>query len=674
MTIVDCRSFAAAKAYERRARIVRVEDFGAKGSSFVDDSAAFIAALNSSDDIDVVLRRGQTYRVDQNVEWSGQRVRLRGEGALLDFTNMAAASALSQRIGLRATGSIGNAIAVTDDVAVGDRQITIADTTSLMPGMLAVLTSDENYVDGASGTYGNRGMIYRIESVDDATHITFEERIHFEHAAANSATIQIITPLIRPLVEGVRIVMGGRDHAHNGIYFNACVDPLARENDITDAEDMAIRFDFCYGGGTERNRLRNATSPSNGSVLTDKFTGYGVGIYEGSRNILIKDDQVENCRHSTGGSTSANGVLAAFCTIRGMQAIGGQYGGTLDCHEECMWWSFENNTVTGIGAGHGIGISNRGLFTRIVNNLVRNAYAQGIRDESFDDNSDGKQGTVISGNIVEQTGGIGIDVQGTVDCISRGGLIANNIVRRSTENNIAFRYAEEWMCCGNHLSEILSYTGSNGHNIRVFGTCAKIIVEPNIMLGAPVSPILIESGSTDVHRSPVSLLDDDTPFDTDIVVDAWAGDEGITNPGDTVEHLIRSSRELPSNWGLYGFLRIDCVWSHSGNAGSVTPRMRIGAVGAGLSGTFFWGAAIANTNTSSRSSAVLQNANSESSKIGGNSSIAQFGSTSTTLQTPSVDTSSAREIAFSAQLANGADSLRLRSYRITLVRYAPEAA
>lgn len=143
-------------------------------------------------------------------------------------------------------------------------------------------------------------------------------------------------------------------------------------------------------------------------------------------------------------------------------------------------------------------------------------------------------------------------------------------------------------------------------------------------------------------------------------LDQWAGQLSSTG---TTNEVTLATVVIPAGLlGKNGQLEVQTLWKYTNNANTKTLRVRFG-------GTSILVISATATQTQ-QAHARVANANSESSQVCFSpTNTSGFAATSADVTTMSVDTAQAVSLTFTAQLANAADTIELRSY---IVRVFPK--
>lgn len=141
----------------------------------------------------------------------------------------------------------------------------------------------------------------------------------------------------------------------------------------------------------------------------------------------------------------------------------------------------------------------------------------------------------------------------------------------------------------------------------------------------------------------------------------------VTHTGDTNETTL-ATVSLPANvMGANGSLRITSYWTFTNSANNKTLQVRCGTTGNGLTGSI-WGSTTQTTTRSMRMQNEIHNRNSTSSQVLMNGiGTGGWGTTINAASTDTADTTVARDIVFTATLANSGESITLEYYSVELL-------
>jgi hypothetical protein len=234
---------------------------------------------------------------------------------------------------------------------------------------------------------------------------------------------------------------------------------------ITGGEDCGISVWYSADALIEGCRIFNSTSPF---AAIAKNTGYGISMYAGTRDSVIRDCYFYNCRHSVSGGSTPQPM---YILVEGTKSVDCGIGTlALDCHEPCFWWTFQNNFVEG---GFGGGVF-RGQYTKIIGNHFSGGQSDGIRIRSYYDNSEGINGVVIQGNSINGgTSGYGVFFDNTQANIN-GAVVQGNSFHNTRFASIGGCGVNGLIVDGNSFDSVQLDTGTEGNLIHLFGKSVTI--------------------------------------------------------------------------------------------------------------------------------------------------------------------------------------------------------
>lgn len=154
-----------------------------------------------------------------------------------------------------------------------------------------------------------------------------------------------------------------------------------------------------------------------------------------------------------------------------------------------------------------------------------------------------------------------------------------------------------------------------------------------------------------------------TPYKTPQLLGASA--VAVSHTGDTNETALATVSIPAGAMGTNGGIEVNTVWTITSSGNNKTLRVRLGGIG----GTGVLGAvltAVAQYSDSRR----VRNRNSASSQVvsaGLSAPAGGLGSTAAAVATAAVDTSTAKDLVISAQLANSSETITLEMYEVWLL-------
>lgn len=457
--IVNLRTLYKGRSFPERAGELRsLKDEGAMGNSVADDTAALQAVLSLGGE--VYLPAGR-YRTSELVVPSNTTINMHAD-AILDFSGEVAGTVLGQKRLFSLAGTSDAGVALVANVAVGDTQIQVAGTATFARGDLITVRSNDQFMPGASGTASFRGFMTRVRSVDSSTLLTLEERAPFAVAVASTGRVIRHTPVENVTIRGGKLVGGGVGKVHNGIYASFVRNLTVEDVEMVGFEDCGVRAE-----GVMNLKVRGCTIADSTSAGGALQTGYGVGVFTGSRNTLVTGNTFRNCRHAHAAGGTIPTLHGTF-SENDVQDCG-LGTAAVDIHEPCFWYSLSRNRITG-GAG---GIVCRGQNTLIEGNIIEGSAGPGIRVQQFVTNTDGISNIEIIGNSVSNTSGNGIEIRGT-DATQRVSsvLVAKNSVNNVSFNGVWGNFVDNLAVDGNIVRNIVQPGTTDGNGIRVSGTAA----------------------------------------------------------------------------------------------------------------------------------------------------------------------------------------------------------
>lgn len=296
-------------------------DYGAVGDGSTNDATALQAAIDGATGTVDLL--GKTYRCDSALTVPSNRRIINGT---IDFSS-ATASTLIAGTG----GSLATQINLSANASVGDKTLTMGDTSTLAAGDWLLLASLGTYFSSYVG-----GEIARIKSVDSGTQITLTQPISGAYTTANSANIKKMTTVKDVSFEDLRIIgayTGGTQRAFRFAYGENL---QFKSVSIRKVYSVGIELATCVHASVQNCRVMDCT---------DTSTNRGVGIIECCRGVQVKECFTENCRigvyvGGTGVGVNRN-ISIEGCTFTGC-AVTGAYVDSL-----AQFVNVSDNTMVG---------------------------------------------------------------------------------------------------------------------------------------------------------------------------------------------------------------------------------------------------------------------------------------------------------------------------------------
>ncbi|NMP59606.1 right-handed parallel beta-helix repeat-containing protein [Enterococcus mundtii] len=404
----------------------------------------------------------QTLFVPSNVTIEGV-----GDRTILDGRGLAHGDINQRPFLLRASGNqVGN-LKVSTDLGEGQTKLSVTgDIFEARTGRMVQIISNERQGETEVGLLPFKEEIQKIVNVDlqDGT-IEIDGGLLFDYMHDDNLRAEIYEPVSNVEIKKLKIILGGVGSVHSGININYGLNTKIDQVTIDGAEHIGIQMTRTYLFSIMNSYLLNSTSP-----LFDNFnSGYGIAVISSSCYGRIEKNFFDNCRHGVTGGNHAPHHISVSSNI----CTNCRVGYALGCHEPCMYWNFNGNTIQGCASG----INTRGMHMTISDNFVKNITGVGI-------STGGTSGTnlpvakeyVITNNRITNTNGRAIELRGhfgriegaiiekntcikTLGIVIRNGenlLITNNLIDQTnnvedTVYGIQLSSAEGITLLGNHL-------------------------------------------------------------------------------------------------------------------------------------------------------------------------------------------------------------------------------
>lgn len=411
-------------------------------------NAAFAAAAGG----EISFPRGGVFKASSELTIPAS-IKINGYGSTIDFSTMPNATALGQKIGLKAAGAIGSDIAISNAISQWSRVVTgIASTVTLAAGDLILLENDERPVPGMSRTDRDKGELSVIASVDSSTQITLTTGALFAYGTTG-LKLRKVTPAEDITIEGLTLRMRGVGSAHNGIQVRYGRNVTIRDVTVIGAEDTGVSLNTVWNGKVSHCQVRDCTSSG-----TLGNTGYGVAILEASRHCVVEDNHFHNCRHFVAGGGF---WPAAFIDVKGNQGQNAS-DAAYDCHEPCFYWTFTKNIAVGVSSGFAI----RGQYVTLDGNMVTDSQGRAYRSSTFDGVTEQRGIRMVNNRASHCTFGLEVDGQAAgaePNCLKIDVEIVGNILRDCGSDSILLRHFDGAKVNGNNV------IGSTSHAVLILG-------------------------------------------------------------------------------------------------------------------------------------------------------------------------------------------------------------
>ena len=320
-------------------------------------------------------------------------VKLIGEpSTLLDFSTRTSYASVSAPL-IRAYGSAGSAITVTESTVIGTSTIK-CDTTTLTAGALINIYSDAAY-DGATPT--NIGELHIIKEIVSATELTVWDFMNDAYLTTDNAMVKLITPVENIYLETLNIKGKGRDQLNNtycdyGLMFEYAKNIHVEKCIFNKVDQCAIDLIHVYGFHVQDNKFYYDTKGANTQ------SNYGIKYSNASCHGVVKGNLLIGCKHAilNGFRTSRNGGLVRFINISHNTIIGTWHAGIMN-HTAAQFQLIHHNIILNcyygmnprdidmniesniiIGSYIGIWLTQRPKNTKITKNIIKNTTNDGI--------------------------------------------------------------------------------------------------------------------------------------------------------------------------------------------------------------------------------------------------------------------------------------------------------
>lgn len=462
---------------------LNVLDYGVVGDGVADDSTAFQTALDAAANKRLWIPSG-TYKITEELIVSSNTEINMSPGALIDFSSVSAAVTAGGTRVINVSGTTSTTTSVTADIAIGDTSITVTSTTGFSVGDMVAITSTEPLHTNYANRY--KSYVAIVESITSSTVIKLAQKSYFAIDAVGgsySATLTKYNPIQNVRISGGRILGGGTNKGHVGIYITNFRDVTVENVIIDNMETVGVWTGTGIQATVQGCTIRECTSPGYLGVSY----GYGVSI-SGGFGTVVRNNFIQHCRHSIAGGgnpTSFNAVIDGNHSID--CGLGTQ---DIDCHESCVGYKIVNNTSFAGPNGQG-GMVIRGTDVTASGNTFVGGGITVRNTESITSTTLGRT-SLIGNNISHSTIGIEIDednvydvsiVGGTIENMSTAGVQVTNVSNFIKISDVNFINTTKGVYADNGSYLIVNGCTIDGVTIGVHinSTSGNVVVSNNII-------------------------------------------------------------------------------------------------------------------------------------------------------------------------------------------------
>lgn len=459
---------------------VSVFDFGAKAEPGFDNTAAFNAAFSQAANREVLIPYGR-YEVTSELSLASN-IHILSAGAVLDFTNMPNGTALGEKIGIKAAGTKGSPLVVSNSITKWTRVVTgISSTSGLAVGDLVLIRNEEPHTPGSTRTDRDKGELNVIKTVNSASQITLVTGVIFDYGTTG-LVIEKVSPVENIVIDGLILEMGGVDSAHTGIRAEYGRDITVKNTVVKGGEDKGIIFGSVYNGLVDKCRVLDSTSPS-----AIGNTGYGIAVVEGSRFVKVKNNYLSNCRHFIAGGGYWPASYVDIIDNNGQESSDAGF----DCHEPTYYWTFARNRAVSVNGGFTI----RGQYITVEDNEIFDSTGFAIQAFAYDGVNEQRQIKINRNKITRASQGIlleGLNKGGSTvdqwkyDCEIVGNRLIN--IYGSGASTILARHFNRLLIADNHNDD--SPTTTIDCRGLAVGTPSKhLVIRGNTLRDSPLQAL-----------------------------------------------------------------------------------------------------------------------------------------------------------------------------------------
>lgn len=329
-------------------------DYGAIGNGLANEVAAVQSAIDNS--VGTIDLLGKTYRCDTSIIIPQGRRFINGT---LDFSLCNDPSCI-----VLAPGTIGTALALTADVALGESSLTISSTSTLSSGDFLILRKTTAWSPAKQGT----SEVVRVRAITGATTLTLDAPVRFDYTVAASSQVLELGLMNRFYLADLRI-LGAASINQNAISASVASNVHITNVDIQGVAGSGISLSNCVDSRVIGCSFRDCTFSS---------TGNGVDVLDSCSGIVVTDCFAADT--NTGVNVGDTTYITHDVSITGNVFEGCRVAGVF-VSETCNNILVSANEIVGSQDSNCNGIYSGGKAISICDNKIRAVKRNGIRCE-----------------------------------------------------------------------------------------------------------------------------------------------------------------------------------------------------------------------------------------------------------------------------------------------------
>lgn len=306
----------------------------------------------------IYLKTG-TYVCDDTIDGVSGVSLFGAPGSVIDASTRGTGSVIAY------TGTIGSSEALTVNSLQGDDSLDVADSSAFAAGDLCFIRSTDDWF--SNSLTQNQGEFFYAGSVPDGTSVDLRQhdRLLGNYTVAATGTVYKVTPVADFTIDGITIIGDGADQLY-GITVTYGVNVNIKNCNFKDVYSHSIWFTSVINSRITENYVKGSSKAG---------LGYGVDMEYACTNILVNNNNFEDCRHSvTIGGGTGYGIPRGI-VVDGNTAMSSTEDANYDCHAVGEDIVFSNN----ISTNGEYGIAFQGYTGKLIGNNIHSAEVQGIR-------------------------------------------------------------------------------------------------------------------------------------------------------------------------------------------------------------------------------------------------------------------------------------------------------
>jgi hypothetical protein len=419
-------------------------DYDAVGDGAADESSEVQDAIdNCTGTIDLL---GKTFRCDSAITLSSGNRLINGT---LDFTNC------TDDEYIKIEGTLGSALTLSGDAAVGDTDVDLSAVTGLAAGDWIFIYADAT-IDGSTKI----GEMCQIDSIATLK-VNLCQTLEYAYTTANNASVKKVSGNTGAVLDGLVITANSAaSGAGRVVYCEHATEIDMRNIYITGVKATGIELRGCADVAIDNCRVED-----------DAGAGIGIEVAEHTHDVQISRAYIT--RMNTGIKTGAAGTsqgLTRYVSIDHCKMNRVKFGVHPD--EASQHVHIDNCDIAGVGTSGGYGVLINGADIRVCGNRIHETgdYAIGQATNitaTYDDFN-----LQIISNVIEDCTN-GILIAGNCDSVTINDNTINASGARAISTNSASTIAKSCVVCGNTIFGFTTY------GIELQATSTEALVNNN---------------------------------------------------------------------------------------------------------------------------------------------------------------------------------------------------